>query len=103
MARKKPNETTDDGDKIDRAAGDVAEVLAAELTACRQAVAYCVKTACDETLSDYDADRTNMFESASKLMLASSALASALARLKGEFHQRITIAHQKQEGGRDGN
>ena len=94
MARKKPNETVDEAGKIDRAAGDIAEGLAAEIESCREVIAYCVKRGCDETLDDYDAERTDMFASAGKLMLASAALASALARLKGEFHHHITVARQ---------
>ena len=95
MARKRVSEAADETEKIDHAAGEVAAGLAAELEACRQAIDYCIKTACDETLGDYDANREGNLESASKLMLASAALAGALAKLKGEFHQRITVKREE--------
>ena len=92
MARKKLREAVEDFDRIGKAAEDMAEGLAAELQSCGVAIDYCIARACNATLDDYEADRSGNLESAGKLMLASAALASALARLKGEFHHRITVS-----------
>lgn len=94
MARKRLSDVTEDVEKIDHAAGVAAARLADQLESCQEAIGQVLKAARDNDIEEHPELGLEMFATAGKLMLASSALASALARLKGEFHQHITVAHQ---------
>ena len=90
-------------DKAKSAAGDPVATLSAELEGCRRAISYCMGIAlgrgvvpgeealfAGEPVNDFDTC-FHFMELALKLMNASSQLGEAIARLKGEMRQSITV------------
>jgi hypothetical protein len=90
-------------DKAKSAAGDPVATLSAELEGCRRATNYCIAIAlgrgvvpgeealfAGEPVNDFETCFRFM-ELALKLMNTSSQLGEAIARLKGELRQSITV------------